>query len=585
MAEIFLGKLIGEDGFERVCCFKRILPHFAAEKEFIEMFRDEAHIGKRLQHANIVRVEGFEEVDGAYAIIMEFVAGADLRSILAACETKTTRLPIPMAVHIIAEAARGLHYAHTKKDEVTNKQLGIVHRDISPQNILISFDGEVKVTDFGIADANSKITDTKTGIVKGKFAYMSPEQISAQPVDPRTDIFALSIILWEVITMRRLFQAENEVLTIQLVRDCLIPEDTKAYNEELDDDLDRILRKGLAKDLKNRYETAALFEKELRLYQSKHYPDFSSEDLGQFLQTLMNERKETLAEDIKELLLQKELSDGKAAVEIDLRAAPRRPTTPVSIDRTNTKRSPLLGSGTQTSFRSPGSARLGYPEQTRLSRPMGSQRKHVPVVRDQSDGTAFWKFLAVVLLLAGAAGSYYYYYTHRKAATIALVSWTVHTVPDSVRLQLDGQGLFGDHFIKTPIELKSLSPGNHTLIAIRPGFESEATTITLTPDMDNSESNIILKQIDRMAPLRLSLKSAVPPVRISMDDGLVDESLNFEQPLNLNSITFGKEHLLIVTLSEDSSFSCQFTPRAQTWETPFLVVVDSDMKKCSYPLR
>ena len=148
------------------------------------MFRDEAHICKRLQHANIVRVEGFEEVEGSYAIIMEYVDGADLRTLLHAVEQAKRRLPIPMACFVIAEAARGLHYAHTKVDEITQQALGIVHRDISPQNILVSFEGEIKVTDFGIADAESKLTETRPGIVKGKYSYMSQSVPSRWTVAP-----------------------------------------------------------------------------------------------------------------------------------------------------------------------------------------------------------------------------------------------------------------------------------------------------------------------------------------------------------------------------------------------------------------
>jgi len=191
MAEIFLGKQVGEDGFQRLVAIKRILPHYSSDQEFSQMFRDEAHICKRLQHANIVRVEGFEEVDGSYALIMEYVDGADLRTLLHAIEQSKKRMPVPMACYITAEAARGLHYAHTKIDEITQQPLGVVHRDVSPQNILVSFEGEIKITDFGIADAESKLTETRPGIVKGKYSYMSPEQISAKQVDARTDIFAL----------------------------------------------------------------------------------------------------------------------------------------------------------------------------------------------------------------------------------------------------------------------------------------------------------------------------------------------------------------------------------------------------------
>ena len=207
MAEIHLGKQISKDGFERICAVKRILPHLSSNRDFIEMFRDEAHICKKLQHTNIVRIEGFEHIGGSFAIIMEFVEGSDLRSILSACERSKMRLSVPMVLFVAAEAARGLHYAHTKRDDMSQALLGIVHRDISPQNILISYEGEVKVTDFGIAKAKNKSTETQTGTVKGKYSYMSPEQITAQKVDRRSDIFSLGIVLWEMLAMRKLFQA------------------------------------------------------------------------------------------------------------------------------------------------------------------------------------------------------------------------------------------------------------------------------------------------------------------------------------------------------------------------------------------
>ncbi|MEZ4743521.1 MAG: serine/threonine-protein kinase [Bdellovibrionota bacterium] len=294
MAEIYLGRLATEDGFKRVCCIKRILPHYSHEKEYIEMFRDEAHICKRLQHANIVRVEGFEEVDGSYAIIMEYVDGADLRKILAACENAGIAIPIPMALYITAEIARGLHYAHTKIDDITRKPLSIVHRDISPQNILVSFEGEAKVTDFGIADAENKSTETKPGIVKGKYSYMSPEQIMAKNVDARTDVFALAIVLWEMIAMERLFLFENDVITIQKVKNCEIkrlPRGVKRPKSEIDDELEAIILSGLQKDLKKRYPDAKAFEGALRKYLSKRYPSFVPTELSVFFKKPVVRRK------------------------------------------------------------------------------------------------------------------------------------------------------------------------------------------------------------------------------------------------------------------------------------------------------
>jgi serine/threonine-protein kinase len=598
MAEIYLGKLIGEDGFERVCCFKRILPHFALEKEFIEMFRDEAHIGKRLQHPNIVRVEGFEEVDGAYAIIMEFIKGADLRSLISACEAQKIKIPIPLAVHIIAESARGLHYAHVKKDEITNLPLGIVHRDISPQNLLLSFEGEVKVTDFGIAEAESKLTETKTGVVKGKFSYMSPEQIRAEQVDARTDVFALAIILWEIVTGRRLFHADNEILVIQMVRDCVIPEDIKIYNPDIDEELERIIAKGLKKDLAERYESAAAFEKDLRLYQNKHNPTVSSDNVGEFLREILAGRYAELGNSIKELLSNKEASKGQPALEIDLRQQTNtRPLPGTGMNRPtgtgirsmeesriskisdfgDTRNAPLPGqSGAHRVPRSPleGTRRsqVGRP-----SAPSQQSTKRNVVVEKGKNSNMLLILLGVLIVSAGVYFGQDYFQRKNK------VTWILKTVPDVVRIEIDNQPIGEGRYVKTPIVLKNFNSGQHSVIVSRPGFETEINSIHIKRGDDGSaESNIILKSVAKMAPLRISLKEA-GSVQISLDNGLVNDKLNVDKPLNLSNITFGKDHVLTVESSNASSFTCQFTPRAQSWEAPFLVVIDLSLKKCTYP--
>ena len=246
MAEIYLGKRVGSDAFQRICAIKRILPHFSKDKEFVKMFQDEAHICKLLQHANIVQVYDFAEVEKSYALIMEFVDGSDLRTLLSACETSKTRLSIPMALHIATSAAKALHYAHTKKDQITREPLGIVHRDVSPQNLLISYEGEVKVTDFGIASAENKITETEPGVVKGKYSYMAPEQINAKPLDGRADTFALAIVL--TLAMKRLFSSQNEVETIRRVQNVEITQKLTDLNPKVDAKLEVIILKALQAD-------------------------------------------------------------------------------------------------------------------------------------------------------------------------------------------------------------------------------------------------------------------------------------------------------------------------------------------------
>ena len=302
MAEIYLGKTVGSDAFQRICAIKRILPHYAQDKDFVKMFQDEAHICKLLQHANIVQVFDFAEVENSYALIMEFVDGCDLRTLLSACETAKTRLTVPMALHVATSSAKALHYAHTKKDQITREHLGIVHRDVSPQNILVSFEGEIKVTDFGIASAENKLTETEPGVVKGKYSYMAPEQVLAKPLDGRSDTFALAIVLWEALAMKRLFSGQTEVETIRKVQNVEISQRLVDLNPNVDEELENIILKALRPKREERYQSAAEFEKELSKYLYSHYSDFTESDLGIFVQKLMSKRKKKSQENIRETL-------------------------------------------------------------------------------------------------------------------------------------------------------------------------------------------------------------------------------------------------------------------------------------------
>ena len=302
MAEIFLGRAVDSKDPSRIVAIKRILPHYAQDEEFLQMFRDEAAICKRLTHTNIVQVFSFEEMDESFALVMEFVNGSDLRSILSACEKQKRRISIPMSIHISAAIARGLHYAHTKVDDTTGQPLGIVHRDVSPQNILVSYEGEVKITDFGIADAKNKQTETKPGIVKGKYSYMSPEQVNAEVPDHRSDVFSLAIVLWEALSMRRLFASDNEIETIRLVQNCRIPYRLRDVNPEIHPDLEAVVEKGLCKDRRKRYQSAGDLERDLQHHLQAHYPSFTPSELGSFLTRLFPDKRKETQQEIKNAL-------------------------------------------------------------------------------------------------------------------------------------------------------------------------------------------------------------------------------------------------------------------------------------------
>jgi serine/threonine protein kinase len=337
MAEVYRGLQIGQNDFRRLVGVKRILPQFAQNAEFTTMFKDEARIGQHLQHPNIVRVECFDTIDGAACIIMEFVDGLDFRSLLSSFEQKNDGnlasggLSPMLCAYVIAEAARGLHYAHTCEDVVSKKALNIIHRDISPQNILISWDGEVKVTDFGIAaaDRDFKQTETKVGIVKGKFAYMSPEQIRGKKCDPRTDIFALCIVFWEALAMKRLFSADNEMDVIEMVRDCKITERLSKLNPNVSPQLEQIVLKGLDKDPDKRYSSMQELDKVLRVFISTSKTTTTNSDLSEVLEQLLGPRKQKSKEDTRQLFSETITGDPRGGAfkgkSIELTLDPRVP--------------------------------------------------------------------------------------------------------------------------------------------------------------------------------------------------------------------------------------------------------------------
>jgi eukaryotic-like serine/threonine-protein kinase len=256
MAEIYLARHAGFGGLSRHVVVKRMLPQLAVRPDFVQMFLDEARLAANLNHPNIVQVFNLGEVDDSYFIAMEFVEGPHLGSLFAHSLRLRRPLPVEQCAYIVARAADGLHYAHEHSDPLTGTPLHIVHRDISPQNILISRQGDVKVTDFGVAKASTQQTKTRTGIIKGKVAYMSPEQCLGETVDRRSDVFALGIVLYELLTRRRLFRDKSDLLVMQKITG----EDVKpasSQNKELDAEIDAICQRALARDREERFSTSS----------------------------------------------------------------------------------------------------------------------------------------------------------------------------------------------------------------------------------------------------------------------------------------------------------------------------------------
>ena len=255
MAEVFQGVAESLQGFKKAVAIKRILPSLTKNPKFVAMFLDEAKLSLHLQHTNIVQVFDIGCTDESYFLVMEFVNGCNLKALMERLKQRSRRMEIAHAVYIVLECCKGLNYAHTLENPENHEPLSIVHRDISPPNILLSKNGEVKLVDFGLAKANSQIESTDPGVVKGKFSYLSPEAASGLPVDHRADIFAVGIILWEMFTGRRLFYGDTDYQTVELVRQARIPS-VAALNPGLEPELEAIVRKALARDPDDRFQHA-----------------------------------------------------------------------------------------------------------------------------------------------------------------------------------------------------------------------------------------------------------------------------------------------------------------------------------------
>jgi TonB family protein len=272
MAEVWKARMKGMEGFQKTVAIKKILAHLTDSVDFVTMFIDEAKLAAQLNHPHIIHIYDLGKLDDDYYIAMEYVEGKDLRSILNTARKQSSPLPVGLALLIAARLASALDYAHRKRD-FDNRELGLVHRDVSPQNVLISYEGDIKLCDFGIVKAVAKASKTQMGALKGKLQYMSPEQAWGRVVDARSDIFSLGSVLFEMLTGRRLFAGESEISVLESVRECRI-QAPRELVPAVPEAVDAIVRRALAKDPDDRYQTAGEMQKELEavLYSSKPTP-------------------------------------------------------------------------------------------------------------------------------------------------------------------------------------------------------------------------------------------------------------------------------------------------------------------------
>ncbi len=282
MAEVYRAKMrTGIDGFEKLVAIKKILPHLAENDEFITMLIDEARISVSLNHANIAQVYDLGRVDDSYYLAMEYVSGVDLAHIIKKLGKDGYLLPLDHAIFATKELCAGLYFAHRKTDD-NGALLGIVHRDISPHNLLVSFSGDVKIIDFGVAKASVKLGQTRMGVIKGKLLYMAPEQAMARPIDARADIFSAGLCLYRMLTGHLPFEADNEFQIYNNVLTAPI-KPPKELNPEIPDDLNNVVMKSLARDLNERYADGWLMHQDLERVLQRVSPGYTSQRLARFM--------------------------------------------------------------------------------------------------------------------------------------------------------------------------------------------------------------------------------------------------------------------------------------------------------------
>ena len=284
MAEVWKARMRGVEGFQKIVAIKKILPHLSDNQDFIEMFVDEAKLAAQLNHNNIIHIYDLGKIQTSYYIAMEYIDGYDLKTILRRGEERGHTMTVELALFIASKLASALDYAHRKKD-FEEKEMGLVHRDVSPQNVLVSQEGDIKLCDFGIAKAASKASHTQAGALKGKLQYMSPEQAWGRSIDRRSDIFALATVLFEMLTNRKLFTGDNELSILEQVREARV-QPPSLYNDEVTPDIDKIVIKALQKDPTNRYQTAGEMARDLDAILYSFKPTPTSADLAIYMHRL-----------------------------------------------------------------------------------------------------------------------------------------------------------------------------------------------------------------------------------------------------------------------------------------------------------
>ncbi len=287
MAKICRARFLGEQA-DKIVAIKMVQPQFSSDESFKTMFEDEIKVTFALLHPNIVQTYDYGMHNKQLYVAMEYVDGKNLKEYLDKLKQRKFVFPVEISAYIITQVCQGLNYAHTLTDKLTGKEANIIHRDISPHNIMLTFDGAVKVIDFGIAKAESNSESTQAGTIKGKLSYLAPEYLDGMELDPRYDEFAVGITLWEMLCSRKLFKASNDLAVLKKIQECKIPAPS-SINPNVPKELDEIVLRALSKDRNKRYENLDQLNRALMKFLYSHYPDFNATDLAYFAKELFKD--------------------------------------------------------------------------------------------------------------------------------------------------------------------------------------------------------------------------------------------------------------------------------------------------------
>jgi serine/threonine-protein kinase len=288
MASVHLARMDGPGGFQKWVAIKRIHPHLVEDDQFVDMFLDEARIAAGINHANVAQVFDLGKDENTYWIAMEYLHGEPLREVMRRAEDRRAVVTPELASRICSDAAEGLHAAHELRNK-NNQLLGLVHRDVTPHNLFLTYDGYTKVVDFGIAKVADRLSSTRAGTLKGKLAYMSPEQVRGAEVDRTTDIFALGVVLWELTTSQRLFRMDTDLDTLEKVQACVVPPPSSIV-PDYPVELESVVMKALAKRKQDRFQTAREFSRALQNFLMRRGAFVGPEEVAQFVRQVFSDR-------------------------------------------------------------------------------------------------------------------------------------------------------------------------------------------------------------------------------------------------------------------------------------------------------